>query len=101
MVQSIIQFTQVAKGALNSLCKSLAVELAPVSNSLLPCSIKSKMTYNLYKNKDFKKYLLKKYPIQNQGGHEIANFVEYLIFSQTWITGQDIIIDGGASININ
>ena len=91
-----------SKGALNSLCKSLAVELAPVKvNSLLPGSIKSKMTKNLYNNKNFKKYLLERYPIQNKGGQEVANLVDYLIFSQTWITGQDILIDGGASININ
>jgi len=90
-----------SKGALNSLCKSLAVELAPVKvNSILPGSIKSKMTKNLYKNRKYKKYLLKKYLVKNRGGEEIASFVYYLIFSENWITGQEIIIDGGASTNL-
>ena len=90
-----------SKGALNSLCKSLAIELAPVKvNCILPGSVKTNMTKNLYKKKEYKKYLLKKYLIQNKGGKEIANFVDYLIFSENWITGQEIIIDGGASVNL-
>jgi short-subunit dehydrogenase len=90
-----------SKGALNSLCKSLAVELAPTRvNCILPGSVKTNMTKDLYKKKEYKKYLLKKYLIQNKGGKEIANFVDYLIFSENWITGQEIIIDGGASANL-
>ena len=90
-----------SKGALNSLCKSLAVELAPIRvNCILPGSVKTNMTKDLYKKKEYKKYLLKKYLIQNKGGEEIANFVDYLIFSENWITGQEIIIDGGASANL-
>ena len=91
-----------SKGALNSFCKSLAVELAPVKvNCILPGSIKSKMTKNLYNKKDYKDYLNKKYLIKKGGAKEIANLVNFMVSSESWITGQEIIIDGGASTNLN
>ena len=43
-----------SKGALNSLCKSLAVELAPIRvNCILPGSVKTNMTKDLYKKKEY------------------------------------------------
>lgn len=87
-----------SKGAIDSFVKSLAVEIAPIKvNSILPGAINTKMTSELFDSEDYKKYFQSKYLLGMGSVQNISNYVNYLIQEDTWITGQNIIIDGGAS----
>ena len=87
-----------SKGAINSLVLSLAQELAPKVrvNSLLPGAILTPMSNSL--NHDFIEQLKKDTPL---GIGNICDIVEYACFilsdKAKWVTGQNIIIDGGRS----
>lgn len=87
------------KAALDSYMKSLSLELAPniKANSILPGGIfQTKMTKGLF-NDDQKKEILKKYPLGEGKTQDIAQVVEFLLKSR-WITGQQIVVDGGYSV---
>jgi short-subunit dehydrogenase len=87
-----------SKGAIDSFVKSLAVEIAPIKvNSILPGAINTKMTSELFDSEDYKKYFQSKYLLGMGSAQHISNYINYLIQEDTWITGQNIIIDGGAS----
>ena len=89
-----------SKGALDSLMKSLAIELSPETrvNSILPGTIQTEMNKNIFKNKNLKKKIQEGYLL---GPGKINYIVDYVMFilsdKAKWITGQKIIIDGGKS----
>lgn len=87
------------KAALDSYMKSLSLELAPDIrvNSILPGGIfQTKMTQGLFSDEQ-KKEILKKYPLGEGKTQDIAHVVKFLLKSR-WITGQQIIVDGGYSV---
>lgn len=87
------------KGGLDAYMKSLSLELAPdiKVNSILPGGIfQTGMTKNLF-NEGQKQEILKKYPLGEGKAEDIAQGVQFLLDSR-WISGQQIIIDGGFSI---
>lgn len=91
-----------SKGAIDSLVKSLAVELAPDVrvNSVLPGGIETKMTVDFFKNEDNMEKFNQTYPLGVGKCDDIANMVEFLISSKSnWITGQNYFVDGGRSCN--
>jgi len=90
-----------SKGAIDTLVKSLAVELAPDIrvNSILPGAIKTRMTNHLFLDDDFKSKILSNYPLGEGKPSDVANLVCFLISeNSSWITGQNIFLDGGRSV---
>jgi NAD(P)-dependent dehydrogenase (short-subunit alcohol dehydrogenase family) len=93
-----------SKGALDSLMKSLAVELAPKVrvNSVLPGSIRTKMTENIFDNEQLINRMKIDYPLGLGEPNDIFEIVNFLISEKSkWITGQQITVDGGRTINIS
>ena len=93
-----------SKGALDSLMQSLAIELAPKVrvNSVLPGGIETEMTKHIYANPKIAERLEKAYPLGKGNTLDIANAVEFLISPKSrWITGQQIVVDGGRTTNIS
>ena len=90
-----------SKAALNSLVRTLAVENNDRIriNAILPGLIDTPMSADFIK-KIGKKELEKKYLLRLGKIDDIVNCVEYLLSSESkWITGQELVIDGGRSIN--
>jgi len=88
------------KGALDSLVKSLAVELAPKVrvNSILPGAIRTKMTNHLFENETHMAGFRNKYLLGEGSAKDISNMVLFLLSNNaSWITGQNVFVDGGAS----
>ena len=90
------------KAAMIRLSKSLAIQLAPYnirSNTILPGPIETPMQDRWKKNPSLKKLLEKYIPLKKIGKpSDIANCIMYLLSNQSeFITGTEIIIDGGIS----
>ncbi|AOZ90865.1 3-oxoacyl-ACP reductase FabG [Paenibacillus crassostreae] len=88
----------VAKSGLIAMAKSLSKELAPKRirvNSVSPGYIESDMTDKLHPT--LRETYKKNIPLQRFGQpEEVANVVQFLLSEQaSYITGQNIIIDGG------
>ena len=90
-----------SKGAIDSLVKSLALELAPQINvnSILPGAIPTQMTQSLYDDPEKMEAIAHKYPLGYGQCQDIALMVNYLLGNGgRWITAQNIHVDGGASM---
>jgi NAD(P)-dependent dehydrogenase (short-subunit alcohol dehydrogenase family) len=86
-----------SKGAVNSMSLSLAVELAPAIrvNAVLPGIIETQMTQEYFTNADFVAF----YPLGFGRPEDVADAVEFLSSDRArWITGQEIVVDGGRSV---
>ena len=93
-----------SKGAIDTLMKCLAVELAPKVrlNSILPGAIPTEMTKNIFENEDVRKRMNESYPLGIGEPLDICYMAEFLISDKSkWITGQQFTVDGGRSINIS
>jgi NAD(P)-dependent dehydrogenase (short-subunit alcohol dehydrogenase family) len=93
-----------SKGALDSLMKSLAMELAPTVrvNSVLPGGINTKMTDRIFNDQEMAKKMDQDYPLGIGYTEDIVGIVEFLMSERArWITGQQIIVDGGRTTNIS
>jgi NAD(P)-dependent dehydrogenase (short-subunit alcohol dehydrogenase family) len=93
-----------SKSALDGLMRSLSVELAPKVrvNSVLPGAIESEMTKDFFDNDEMSKRILSNYPLGNGSKIDIFNAVSFLLSeSSSWITGQQLTVDGGRTINIS
>ena len=91
------------KAALDGLMRSLAVELSPKTrvNSILPGAVKTQMSKELLSNEAFLNKLNKDYLLGIGEPNQIALVVRFLISKDSsWITGQEIIVDGGRTINM-
>lgn len=93
-----------SKGAINSLVKSLAVELSQNKirvNAVSPGHINTEL-FNQNKefySKEFLEELETKYPFGLGEPVYIANLIAFLLSdSSKWITGQNIVIDGGRTL---
>jgi NAD(P)-dependent dehydrogenase (short-subunit alcohol dehydrogenase family) len=93
-----------SKGAINSMVRSMALELAPLRvrvNSVSPGYVETEMTRknaHLYSD-EFKDELRKMYPLGPGTPEDVANSVSFLLSKQAqWMTGQNLIVDGGRSI---
>ncbi len=92
-----------SKGALDSMMRSLAVELAPRVrvNSVLPGAVHTAMTEHIYGNEDLIHRMEATYPLGLGTTSDIADAVEFLLSDKArWITGQQLTVDGGRTINI-
>ena len=89
-----------SKSALDSLARSITAEYAQhnvLCNTVSPGFIETDLTYQ-NNSKDELEELIKSIPIKRLGNiDEIANLVYYLTIQNNFITGQNVIIDGGYS----
>lgn len=87
------------KASMLGLVKSLAVELAPMVrvNAVLPGGIRTRTTQFLFDaaNEVNPRYLLGEGKCEN-----ISNMIDFLLSNKAeWITGQELVVDGGLTIN--
>lgn len=93
-----------SKAALDGLMKSLAVELAPAVrvNSVLPGTVKTAMTEAMFDDPETADRLGQGYPLGLGAPSDISNAVEFLLSDKAgWITGQQLVVDGGRSVTIS
>ena len=95
-----IAFYGVTKAALIHLTEELAVELAPKVrvNAVAPAVVKTRFATALYEGREEK--VAATYPLGRLGVPEdVAGTVAFLCGRDAaWITGQTVVIDGGASM---
>jgi NAD(P)-dependent dehydrogenase (short-subunit alcohol dehydrogenase family) len=93
-----------SKAALDALMRSLAVELAPEvrANSVLPGAVRTPMTAGMFDDPDTAARLLRDYPLGVGEPRDAIDAVEFLLSDQSrWITGQQLVVDGGRTANIS
>lgn len=92
-----------SKAALDGLMRNLAVELAPNVriNSVLPGGVITEMTKEIFVDEAKKAEFEKNYPLGIGTPNDIAPVVEFLLSDHSkWMTGQQILVDGGRTIDI-
>ena len=92
-----------SKGALDALMRALAVELAPNVrvNSVLPGGVRTEMTASMFENQEMKERIERDYPLGIGEPDDIASAVAFLLSEKSrWITGQQMVVDGGRTVNI-
>lgn len=93
-----------SKAGLDGLMKALAVELAPDVrvNSVLPGGVRTPMTEEMYADPDTAHRLTRDYPLGVGLPADIGDAVGFLLSDQArWITGHQMVVDGGRSANIS
>ena len=91
-----------SKGAINSLSRGMALELASKKirvNTVQPALIQTNLTDKALSEEDLKNYLLK-FPLGRFGKpEEVAYAVVYLLSdASSWVTGTNLLIDGGYTL---
>lgn len=92
-----------SKGALDALMKSLAIELAPgvQVNSVLPGALRTAMTASMFDDPQMADRLAADYPLGIGVPADVVDTVEFLLSKKArWITGQQLVVDGGRTTNI-
>lgn len=92
------------KAALDGFMRSLAVELAPSIrvNSILPGAIHTAMATQGFEDPIIEEKLRRDYPLGVGQPADIADTIEFLLSEKArWISGQQVVIDGGRSINMS
>ena len=92
-----------SKAGLDGLMRCLAVELAPNVrvNSVLPGAVRTRMTEGIFANQEAIERMKSKYPLGLGKVSNIADAVSFLLSEKaSWITGQQLTVDGGATIDI-
>ena len=92
-----------SKSALDGLMRNLAMELAPTVrvNSVLPGGMITEMTKEIFSDEAKKAEFEKNYPLGIGTPLDISGIVDFLLSdSSKWITGQQITVDGGRTIDI-
>jgi NAD(P)-dependent dehydrogenase (short-subunit alcohol dehydrogenase family) len=93
-----------SKGALDNMMKCLAVELAPNIrlNSILPGAMHTPMTESIFANSNVVERMTQQYPLGIGQANQVADVIKFLLSAQaSWITGQQIVVDGGRTINVS
>jgi NAD(P)-dependent dehydrogenase (short-subunit alcohol dehydrogenase family) len=93
-----------SKGALDGFMRALAVELAPGIrvNSILPGAIQTPMAAEAFADPSIMEQLNRDYPMGLGEPANIADAVEFVLSARArWLTGQQIIIDGGRTVNMS
>jgi len=90
-----------SKGAMNALARSLAVELAPTVrvNSVLPGTLNPERAKQSIPKPDALSEVEDCYPLGFGNAEAIADVVAFVTSDKArWITGQEIVVDGGRSV---
>ncbi len=93
-----------SKAALDGLMRALAVELAPAIrvNSILPGAIRTSMSGQGFDDPSILEKLERDYPMGTGQPDDIADAVEFVLSGKArWLTGQEIVIDGGRTVNMS
>jgi NAD(P)-dependent dehydrogenase (short-subunit alcohol dehydrogenase family) len=93
-----------SKAALDGLMRALAVELAPAIrvNSILPGAIKTAMAERGFDDAEILEKLERDYPLGIGQPDDIADAIEFILSGKSrWMTGQQIVVDGGRTINMS
>lgn len=93
-----------SKAALDGLMKAMAIELAPEVrvNSVLPGGVRTPMTEAMYADSTMAERLTRDYPLGVGHSSDIGNAVSFLLSDEArWITGHQLVVDGGRSANIS
>ena len=89
------------KAAIEGLARSLASELSPKIrvNCVSPSIIETKLSSRILKNDTTKQKIINDHPLKRIGNPEdISNMIEFLLSDKSsWITGQNMHVDGGLS----
>lgn len=94
-----------SKSALDGLLKSSAIEFAPKNirvNMISPGVVETEMTKTFLNSigEHAAEEVRKGHPLGLGKSEDVCQLIEFLISEKsTWITGQEIVIDGGFSIN--
>lgn len=92
-----------SKGAVDAMMKSLAMELAPNIrvNSVLPGAVKTMLTEHIFDDENLINRMKETYPLGLGTTSDIYEAVRFLLSEEArWITGQQITVDGGRTVNI-
>ncbi len=92
-----------SKAALNGLMRNLAIELAPSVrvNSVLPGGMITEMTKDIFDDEEKRTEFERSYPLGIGTPKDIAPAVKFLLSDDArWITGQQLTVDGGRTIDI-
>ncbi len=92
-----------SKAGLDGLMRNLSVELAPDVriNSVLPGGMITEMTKEIFNDEKIKEEFEYNSPLGIGKPEDIVPVVEFLVSDKAgWITGQQIIVDGGRTIDI-
>jgi NAD(P)-dependent dehydrogenase (short-subunit alcohol dehydrogenase family) len=93
-----------SKAAIDGLMRCLAIELAPDVrvNSVLPGGLRTGMTEHMYENAELIERMNATYPLGQGKTSDIYAAVNFLLSDEArWITGQQLVVDGGRTINIS
>jgi NAD(P)-dependent dehydrogenase (short-subunit alcohol dehydrogenase family) len=92
-----------SKASLNNLVKVLTLECKSLNikfNTVCPGIVKTDFNKEIDKVKASQEdLLLSRYPLGYGIPSDITSLIKYLLSENTWITGQNITIDGGFTIN--
>ena len=91
-----------SKGAMDSAMRSLALELAPDIrvNSVVLGAINTPLAEASFSDKEILENFNNSYPLGTGKVEDAAKVITFLISEKaSWITGQQIVADGGRSIN--
>ena len=93
-----------SKAALDGLMRALAVELGPDVrvNSVLPGGVRTPATEAMYADPGTAERLLRDYPLGEGRPSDIGDAVAFLLSDAArWITGHQLVVDGGRSATIS
>jgi NAD(P)-dependent dehydrogenase (short-subunit alcohol dehydrogenase family) len=93
-----------SKAALDGLMRALAVELAPAIrvNSILPGAIQTPMAAQGLADPSIAEKLEQDYPMGIGRPDDIVDAIEFVLSGRArWLTGQEIVIDGGRTVNMS
>lgn len=86
-----------SKSALHGLSKSLSIELAPTKvNTIILGPVKTAKTASIMDSKE--EFLEDHLPLGLTNEDVLNPWVNFLLENETWMTGQELIIDGGATV---
>lgn len=92
-----------AKGAIEGLVRSLAVEWAPTIrvNAIAPSLVKTPLSEKITASAQALEATIQKHPLKRIGeASDIAEAATFLLSSKSsWVTGQILHVDGGLSVN--
>jgi NAD(P)-dependent dehydrogenase (short-subunit alcohol dehydrogenase family) len=92
-----------SKAALNNLVKVLTLESKSLNikfNTVCPGIVQTDFNKEIDKVKASKEdLLLSRYPLGYGIPSDVSSLLKYLLIENTWVTGQNITIDGGFTIN--